>query len=83
LWRTVKYENIFISSYADARSARDGLREYFPFYNNRRPHQNLGYRTPAEVYLQKEIPVKEEKTTSVDALYTSIGTRDDTNHLPL
>ena len=53
LWRTVKYENVFLSSYANAHAARAGLEIYFPFYNTKRPHQSLGYRTPAELYFQK------------------------------
>ena len=50
LWRTVKYEEVYLKDYADAREAREGLRAYFQFYNDVRPHQALGYSTPAEVY---------------------------------
>jgi len=50
LWRTVKYEEVYLKDYADGREARDGLAAYFQFYNDERPHQALGYRTPAEVY---------------------------------
>ena len=50
LWRTVKYEEVHLKDYADPREARDGLAAYFQFYNDERPHQALGYRTPAEVY---------------------------------
>lgn len=50
LWRTVKYENVFLKSYYDLEDARIGLTEYFQFYNHRRPHQSLEYRTPAHVY---------------------------------
>ena len=50
LWRTVKYEEVYLKDYADPREAREGLREYFRFYNEQRPHQTLDYRTPAEVY---------------------------------
>lgn len=53
LWRTVKYENIFLKSYRNIAEAEKGLSEYFPFYNNDRPHQSLGYKTPAEVYFGK------------------------------
>ena len=51
LWRTVKYEDVYIKSYATAGDAREGLDLYFPFYNKKRPHQSLDYRTPEEVYL--------------------------------
>lgn len=50
LWRTVKYENIFLKSYRTIDEARSGLTDYFRFYNTRRPHQSLGYRTPFTVY---------------------------------
>jgi putative transposase len=52
LWRTVKYEEVYLSEYATPREAWHGLGHYFPFYNNERPHQALGYLTPAAVYLQ-------------------------------
>jgi len=50
LWRTVKYEEVYLKVYQDARDARIGLGSYFRFYNTERPHQALGYRTPAEVF---------------------------------
>ena len=49
LWRTVKYEEVDLKAYADGHEAHRGLEDYFRFYNNQRPHQALGYRTPAEV----------------------------------
>ena len=51
LWRTVKYEEVYLKDYRDVAEARCGLGEYFAFYNNRRPHQALDYRTPQAVYL--------------------------------
>lgn len=50
LWRTVKYENVYLKSYANPIEAETGLTEYFNFYNNKRFHQSLDYRTPSEVY---------------------------------
>jgi len=50
LWRTVKYENVYLNDYGTPRAARQGLAQYLDFYNKERPHQALGYRTPAEVY---------------------------------
>ena len=47
LWRTVKYEEVYLKAYANAGEARRELGAYFRFYNNQRPHQALGYRTPA------------------------------------
>jgi len=56
LWRTVKYEEVYLKAYQDGRDARVSLGEYFRFYNTDRPHQALGYRTPAEVFTS--IPVE-------------------------
>ena len=50
LWRSVKYENVFLKSYQGIDDAREGLTEYFNFYNNKRRHQSLDRRTPARVY---------------------------------
>ena len=49
-WRSLKYEDIYIKGYETVPSLMDGLRKYFSFYNDRRPHQSLGYRTPREIY---------------------------------
>lgn len=49
LWRTVKYEDIYLRDYQDVPAARAGLGRYFVFYNMERPHQGLDYRTPWEV----------------------------------
>ena len=61
LWRTVKYEEVYLKAYQDGRDARIGLGNYFSFYNTERPHQALGYRTPAEVF------------TSIAVEATSVG----------
>jgi putative transposase len=53
LWRTVKYEDVFLQSYQNIQEAQFGLTEYFAFYNHQRPHQSLDYRTPAAVYFGK------------------------------
>ncbi len=52
LWRTVKYEEVYLHEYATPREARQQLTEYLRFYNHERPHQALAYRTPAAVYGQ-------------------------------
>jgi putative transposase len=52
LWRTVKYEDIYLKGYDGVPPLRAGLGSYFPFYNEERLHQALGYRTPGEVYRQ-------------------------------
>ena len=48
LWRSVKYENIYLNQYDTVRQLQTGLTAYFDFYNHERPHQSLNYRTPAE-----------------------------------
>lgn len=53
LWRSVKYEEVYLHDYATPREARQGLTRYFQFYDHERPHQALDYRTPADVYLSR------------------------------
>jgi putative transposase len=50
LWRSVKYEDIYIKDYERVIELESGLSAYFRFYDEERPHQSLGYRTPGEVY---------------------------------
>jgi putative transposase len=54
LWRSVKYEDIYLHAYETPREVKDALTRYFIFYNTRRPHQNLDYRTPDEMYLETD-----------------------------
>ena len=53
LWRTVKYEEVYLHEYASPREARQALTRYFQFYNQERPHQALENQTPAEVYFHQ------------------------------
>ena len=66
LWRTVKYEEVYLKAYNDAREARVGIGEYFRFYNTTRPHQSLDYHTPAEVYYS--ITVEDNNGPMVESL---------------
>lgn len=50
LWKSVKYENIYLKAYEDGVQLYNGLKEYFTFYNHKRGHQSLDYRKPAELY---------------------------------
>jgi putative transposase len=52
LWRTVKYEDVYLKGYETPHQVQSGLRDYFHFYNEARPHQALDYQTPAQVYRQ-------------------------------
>ena len=66
LWRSVKYEEVYLKAYQDGRDARIGLGNYFRFYNTERPHQTHGYRTPAEVYTST--PVESTSRGMVESL---------------
>ncbi len=46
LWRSLKYEEVYLHAYDSVAEAREGIRRYFDFYNSERPHQALGYQTP-------------------------------------
>ena len=50
LWRSVKYEEVYLHAYADVTEARAGIGRYLAFYNAERAHQALGYQTPAAFY---------------------------------
>ena len=50
LWRTVKYEEVYLRAYESVPEARERIDTYMHFYNNERPHQALGYQTPAQIY---------------------------------
>jgi putative transposase len=58
LWRTVKYENIYLKDYGCVSECHDGLRDFFHRYNNHREHQSLDYQFPAQVYFGKTIDTK-------------------------
>jgi putative transposase len=51
LWRSLKYEEIYLADYGSPREARLGIGQYFQFYNTERPHQALDYRRPIDLYL--------------------------------
>ena len=50
LWRSLKYEDVYLKGYADGREARAGIASWIGFYNERRPHQALAGRTPMAVW---------------------------------
>lgn len=64
LWRTVKYEDIYLKDYETVNQLRSGLAEYFSFYNTVRLHQSLDYRTPQEVYLERKKHSNTEQESS-------------------
>ena len=68
LWRTVKYEEVYLKAYSNGREAKAGLDAYFRFYNTQRAHQALGYRTPAEVVNEQSAPSEDQ---SIDKNWSS------------
>lgn len=63
LWRSIKYEEVYLNEYANPRQARQGLSAYIHFYNHQRVHQALDYATPAEIHFGHLLPLnnKEKK----------------------
>ena len=55
LWRSVKYEKIFLEEFETVQELLAGLKEYFEFYNIKRPHQSLVVNTPAEIYWLRDV----------------------------
>lgn len=53
LWRSLKYEEVYLKSYETAFHAYEEIKKYFTFYNHSRPHQSLNYKTPAEIYFKR------------------------------
>jgi putative transposase len=65
LWRSLKYEDIYLKGYADGREARAGIASWIGFYNSRRPHQALGNRTPMAVWRAGKIGALGEKAVDM------------------
>src|SRR3954469_19670774 len=71
LWRSLKYEDIYLKGYADGREAKAGIANWISFYNGRRPHQALGYRAPMAVWRERMRTAKAvDKVDNADALTT-------------
>jgi putative transposase len=73
LWRSVKYEEVYLKAYENGWEAQAGIDAYFHFYNSQRPHQTLGYRTPAEVFTGNEAEPTEGITNDLWSSETSSG----------
>lgn len=74
LWRSVKYEEVYLKAYQSGIEARRGIGAYLALYNQERPHQALGYRTPGQVFME-ESPARRLLEHAV-ALSSMAGTRD-------
>jgi len=71
LWRSVKYEEVYLKSYGDISEAKTNLASYFKFYNNERRHQSLYYKTPEEVYENKKRLAPDSKPRNILQTLTS------------
>ena len=82
LWRSIKYEEVYLKAYQTVAEARVGINAYLEFYNRRRPHQSLGYRTPAQVYqkgqAEKRVAAQEPGLTS-GLVKPNVGAGDSLN----
>jgi putative transposase len=58
LWRSVKYEDVYLKAYESVQAVREGINQYFKFYNSRRPHSSHNDRTPDQVYFES-LPLEE------------------------
>ena len=54
LWRSLKYEEVYLNAYQNGTEARNGTDAYLDLYNRERPHQALGYRTPGQVFDEEQ-----------------------------
>ncbi len=85
LWRSIKYEEVYLKAYQNGTEARKGIGAYLAFYNQERPHQALGYRSPGQVFqavspqrclleLPRALPSDEglRDTPAVDSLIFSL-----------
>ena len=81
LWRSIKYEEVYLKAYQTVAEARTGINAYLEFYNRQRPHQALGYRTPAELYEngQEEKVAAPEAGLSSGLVKPSVGAGDSLN----
>jgi putative transposase len=57
LWRTIKYEEVYLRAYGGVSEARASIGRYLGFYNRTRPHSSLGGRTPDQAYLNQPTPI--------------------------
>lgn len=65
LWRSLKHEEVYLKHYGDAREARQGIAQWIAFYNTRRPHQALGYKTPFAVWREGTTGPLDEKAVDM------------------
>ena len=65
LWRSVKYEEVYLHQYQTVSDARNGIAKYLLFYNMERLHQSLGYRTPYEIYVKERTKINPMQASTI------------------
>jgi putative transposase len=80
IWRSLKYEDIYLKGYADGSEAKAGIGEYFAFYNERRLHQAHGYRAPMGVWRGGAVQTARGHVDNADALTTGQQARQNQQH---
>lgn len=70
LWRSLKYEEVYIKDYQNVSEAKDGIERYLAFHNHERLHQSLNYQTPAETYFQRAAFTIKQKNLSLMGVMT-------------
>ena len=70
LWRTVKYEEVYLRAYAGVGEARGSIGRYFGFYNGKRPHSSLGGKTPDQAYISVATPIMMPRNDSREMIDT-------------
>lgn len=80
LWRSVKYEEVYLKAYASVPEARVGIGRYLGFYNAVRPHSALGGRTPDQIYLDQPL-LAAARSIAVIHLSCPRGCSDKPSHL--
>ena len=86
LWRSIKYEEVYLKAYKDGTEAKQGIGAYLDFYNRERPHQALGYRTPQETYQGEQSTKRrggQEEVLTPGVETTPPAARDSLNLAPL
>jgi putative transposase len=68
LWRSLKYEEVYLHDYQSPKEARSGISRYLEFYNHQRLHQSLDYQTPAEVHFGSGQQISENFDTKPHAI---------------
>ena len=79
LWRSLKYEEVYLNAYATVAEAKAGIGAWLSFYNNERQHQSLGYRTPQHIY-EESLWICGRSASPTGCAFARIPTGTTANH---